>query len=157
MRPSGQPYAFKGSSQYAEEPLGRPGIRQLRRAIQEHLDETSIAMVFNPLGGVIKTPAYANAYPHRHCLYVIEVHSTFLKASHAEKERLHFTRVNNAIGSLFSGRHYVNYPDLNLENPMLGYYGQNFSRLIEIKKKYDPEHRFDFGPHSLSHWIKGNP
>jgi hypothetical protein len=43
---------------------------------------------------------------------------------------------------------YVNYLDLSLDNPFEDYYGSNLSRLVEIKRKYDPENFFN-APHSL--------
>jgi hypothetical protein len=41
-------------------------------------------------------------------------------------------------------RVYVNSPDLTLNNPFYQYYRNNLPRLIEIKKKYDPNNCFKF-------------
>lgn len=52
-------------------------------------------------------------------------------------------------------RAYVNYPDFDLGNDWAErYYGESLLRLIEIKKKYDPNLIFDFGKHSLASLVK---
>ena len=39
---------------------------------------------------------------------------------------------------------YVNAPDLAIKNFLERYYGSNLPRLVEVKKKYDPDNVFHF-------------
>ena len=43
-----------------------------------------------------------------------------------------------------SGQSYQNYIDKNLEHWQQAYYGSNYKRLQQIRKKYDPHHFFNF-------------
>ncbi|CQR59076.1 hypothetical protein PRIO_6729 [Paenibacillus riograndensis SBR5] len=39
---------------------------------------------------------------------------------------------------------YVNFPDLQIKNWPKAYYGENFGRLKQVKRKYDPHNVFRF-------------
>ena len=149
IRPKGLRYAFFGSSQYAKHLIGREGFQKIQSAIKETTDGSSIALLFEPLGGQILNPKYDNAYPHRHCRYVIEVHSSYLDLTQEARYKVNFNRFNRQIDGLFSKRQYVNYCDLELKDWGPRYYAQNLERLLEIKQKYDPNNRFSFGEQSL--------
>ena len=43
-----------------------------------------------------------------------------------------------------TGGVYPNFPDPDLENPGLAYYGENYERLLRIKAHYDPANFFSF-------------
>ncbi len=153
MRPLGIPYPFVGSSQYAEHKIGRVGFKAIEKAIGEHINGSSIGVLMEPLGGKISQPSHSNSYPHRHCRYVVELNSTFLTSSKAHVFKENFHNFNRAIDPLFSGRRYVNYCDLQVKDWANAYYAQNLAELLRIKRRYDPQNRFDFGDQSLSHLI----
>jgi FAD/FMN-containing dehydrogenase len=44
-----------------------------------------------------------------------------------------------------TGRAYQNFPDPELANPLLAYYGANLPRLQSIKTHYDPDNFFHHG------------
>ena len=41
-------------------------------------------------------------------------------------------------------QHYVNYPDINIQNYESAYYGDSYERLQKLKKKLDPDNRFNY-------------
>ena len=41
-------------------------------------------------------------------------------------------------------QHYVNYPDLNIKNYEVAYYGDSYRRLQKVKQKFDPDNRFNY-------------
>ena len=43
-----------------------------------------------------------------------------------------------------SGQAYQNYIDKNLTHWQQAYYGSNYKRLQQVRKKYDPHHFFNF-------------
>ncbi|ADO59332.1 FAD-dependent oxidase [Paenibacillus polymyxa M1] len=44
----------------------------------------------------------------------------------------------------FNRGDYVNFPDLQIKNWPKAYYGENFGRLKQVKRKYDPHNVFRF-------------
>ncbi len=38
--------------------------------------------------------------------------------------------------------HYGNYPSVNFPNWQAAYYGENYARLPQLKRRYDPENLF---------------
>ena len=63
-----------------------------------------------------------------------------------------------AVQPYATGYHYQNYPDLELINPGIGYFGEaNFRRLIEIKNKYDPTNIFRNDQSIPLSFSNGNP
>jgi FAD/FMN-containing dehydrogenase len=90
-----------------------------------------------PLGGAYNHPAPdATAYVHRSDLYLLK----FAATSGSGSAWL------DAIGELLaphtSGRAYQNFADPDLPRPLDAYYGANLPRLVEVKRRYDPDDRF---------------
>ncbi|MEU2506365.1 FAD-dependent oxidoreductase [Streptomyces sp. NPDC007863] len=93
--------------------------------------------------------ASATAYPHRDTLYCISYRSTIANATVA-------TTANKAnaqswadtafhtIDPYSNGGTYVNYMDPALTDWKQSYYGDNYARLVTVKKKYDPYRLFTF-------------
>ena len=51
-------------------------------------------------------------------------------------------KLYRAMGAYSTDRSYQNFTDPELEHPLQAYYGENLSRLIEVKRKYDPTNFF---------------
>ena len=147
---------FKGTSHYADEPIGLEGFKFIEKSIGKTLSESMTGVIeINPMGGKILIPERNNCYPHRQSLYSMGVFLQIPKHQNP-KELFEISRIfSQELSEVFSGRHYVNYPDLNLslgEGDLWAhkYYGQSLPQLIQIKKQSDPHNVFNFGDHSLS-------
>lgn len=141
---------FKGTSQYADKPIGAEGFEAIEDIISKELKNSAGTLEFIPLGGEIQSPLRDNSYPHRNSLYTMGIFLFVRKISEKQKHFEAASRFHSEIDPLFSGRHYVNYPDFSLENWADRYYGDSLQRLMDVKTKYDSESVFDFGDHSLS-------
>jgi FAD/FMN-containing dehydrogenase len=88
----------------------------------------------------------ATAYVHRnaqlHGVFTVGLESTFPPADECAAARS-WVRGGLDAMDLYSDKHtYVNYPDLDLTDWTSAYYGQNYRRLGEVKRRYDPHNFF---------------
>lgn len=120
-------------------------------AIKDALFETvtgnkGIVFQVNTLGGKIADAAFekSSCYPHRSLPYLGELQAYWDQP--ADEQRL--LKAFEAIQSLFRHAgvtaHYRNYPDINFKSWEQAYYGDNYSRLQEVKRRYDPEDIFHY-------------
>jgi FAD/FMN-containing dehydrogenase len=120
-------------------------------AIKDNLFATVIAnqgIVFqiNTLGGKIADTSFEeeSCYPHRQLPYLGELQAYWEK----EPQEASLVKAFEEIQTLFRNNgitaHYRNYPDINFKDWQTSYYGKNYSRLQEVKKKYDEGNLFDY-------------
>lgn len=95
------------------------------------------------LGGAVnRVPADATAYPHRDAEFVMNVHTRWEEPSDDERCVSWARAFFKETKPFATGGVYVNFmPDDEAER-IGGAYGGNFDRLVELKKKYDPDNFF---------------
>ncbi len=94
----------------------------------------------NTLGGAIAEGT--GAYPHRAFPYLGEQQSFWETPAQGVSRILAAGRVQEHLAKAGIKRHYVNYPDRTFADWETAYYGaENYKRLQEIKKVYDPQNR----------------
>lgn len=93
------------------------------------------------LGGEISN-AEANknsAFAHRAYPYLSELQSYWDKPAQEGRLITAYNEIRDAFQNNGINTQYINYPDLGFKNWQQAYYGDNYARLQEIKKKYDPD------------------
>ncbi len=141
---------FKGHSHFADHAIGANGFAQILSQASQTLPGTRLSMVFEPLGGAIKNPSRSNSYPHRSSIFNIEFYLGFKELRQKDFSGQALTRFHQGLAPLFSGRCYVNYPNLDLQDRALSsYYGESVAQLQLVKKRYDAGRVFNFGEQSL--------
>jgi hypothetical protein len=140
-----------GASDYVTSPLSSAGIGVIVDFVnQRQADPTQGegGAQFDAYGGAInRVASTATAFAHRDALAGIQRSSSFYMTDspaviHAGRTWLdQFTK---ALRPHVSGGSYVNYEDPDLANYAEAYYGQNLSRLQQIKKQADPDRVFNF-------------
>ena len=130
---------FLARSDYLERPLAPAGVAQLLSSIEARAREPgSGAVLFDAYGGAINRVAPgASAFVHRNALCCLQY------LSYGGGGRW-MSRIHAAMRPFVSGKAYQNYIDPQLEDWRQAYYGQNYRRLLEIRREVDPEHRFRF-------------
>lgn len=105
-------------------------------------------MIFqiNTLGGEINNSSMAkkSAYPHRNINYLSEAQCYWGKDKEEPRCMQAMKDVQMIISQNGIDQHYVNYPDLNIENYLHDYYGSSYNRLKRLKMKLDPRNRFSY-------------
>ncbi|MDJ0346852.1 FAD-dependent oxidoreductase [Streptomyces sp. H10-C2] len=102
---------------------------------------------FMGLGGAAGDPSpTATAYVHRdtlfHVGYGIALQSPTPAPEDAAAAIAWTTKGFNTIAPLSNGQSYINFPDPLLPDWQAAYYGQNYPRLLQVNKRYDPDNFF---------------
>jgi len=103
----------------------------------------------NVLGGKIaEIKPHETAFDFRHSLFWLLLNSQWANEDQQPEFVSWITNFYNELGPYFPGHIYVNTPDAAIPNYLAQYYGNNLKRLIEVKRKYDPENIFKY-PQSI--------
>jgi len=94
----------------------------------------------NTLGGNIQNDAFAAnaAFPHRDYNFISELQTYWENEKQGVELIENFKEVQNIFSANGIIAQYCNYPNLDLNNWETAYYGDNYSKLQQIKNKYDP-------------------
>jgi FAD/FMN-containing dehydrogenase len=95
---------------------------------------------FDLLGGgaIARVPADATAFVHRGSLFYISLIALWEREDEAEANIAWTDDLKASLQPYLSGEVYQNYADADLEDWPAAYYGTNYARLQEIKRRYDP-------------------
>ena len=95
---------------------------------------------FVHMGGDIQnTPPTATAFPARAAQYSFYTYGRFLDEKHQQEVYKFATNTYEAVKNSGSAvGSYINYMDRHLVNWAHEYYGQNYERLCQVKKKWNP-------------------
>lgn len=97
-------------------------------------------------GAANRIPATATAYSARDARFVMNVHGRWESASEDERCISWSRAFFKAAAPYASGGGYVNFMTEDEAGRVSAAYGSNYSRLVEIKRRYDPENVFHLNP-----------
>lgn len=108
-----------------------------------HIPEQLSVVGFEPFGGAItRVEESATAFPQRSASYVLGVWSGWIEAENDEKN-INWTReLYDKMTPFASGGAYSNYLDNDDSDKISASFGSNYSRLQDVKNKYDPNNFF---------------
>jgi len=155
QNPQGQ---LSRASEYAKsdiftKPLSSQGIGTLLAGVEKFqraggAPGASGGIAFDALGGAVNRVAPgATAFVHRNALFQAQYTTTWpLGSAAAAVARQHAWQQSfwQSMRPYASGQAYQNYIDPALANWRQAYYGANFTRLTQVKAKYDPDRVFTF-------------
>jgi hypothetical protein len=105
-------------------------------------------VLFDAWGGTIADVAPdATAFPHRDARFLAQEFVTFhgpITDATLGTNRRWLTNLWRAFRPAASGAAYVNYIDPELRDWLRAYYGDNLTRLVDVKRRYDPNDAFRF-------------
>ncbi len=113
----------------------------IAEAFEKVQSTTGMIYAVNTLGGKIKDAEAEkkSAFAHREYNFISELQTYWKKEEQEKKILASFNETRKLFTSNGITAEYINYPDINLENWEKSYYGKNYQRLQEVKRKYDPE------------------
>ncbi len=139
-------------SDFFDRPLGPAVIHALLGRIEGRSGSAALrshagGVLFDAWGGRIADvgPA-ATAFRHRQAHFLAQEFVTFGSLTHAEAQanRRWLQHLWHDLRPAASGFAYVNYIDPDLPHWLQAYYGANLTRLVQVKRRYDPDDVFRF-------------
>lgn len=132
----------KGKSAYIDKPLGPDAIAALMQSLSRNPPGVP-TIVCDAYGGAIaKVAPDETAFSHRAGVLYCMQYGTIWEDASATAHRLQqMDEAYEAIRPYMSGA-YVNYCDLELDDWQTAYWGPNYPRLREVKRKFDPANVF---------------
>ncbi len=136
---------FKAKNSFIDRPFNQSAID----IIYKYTSEPRGTFLFTRLGGKIsEIKPQDTAFPYRDSLYWLLLNAQWDNENYAADYFAWIENFYRELGPSLPGKVYVNAPDANIPNYLAQYYGNNLARLIEVKKKYDPENIFNY-PQSI--------
>jgi FAD/FMN-containing dehydrogenase len=149
---------FKSTSSFAYKPFPPKAIQTLRTYLEEtpalscSPSQPSMVQLLGGGGYPSRIPPDATAVFARQAKFVVQYDAYWTAPEDGAKTVAWIEAFRNAMAPYTSGA-YVNYVDASIQDWQRAYYGTNLERLVEVKRKYDPENVFNFAqsiPLSLS-------
>jgi FAD/FMN-containing dehydrogenase len=140
-------------SDFFTKPLSSHGIGTLLAGVESFqrvagAPGASGGIAFDALGGAVNRVAPgATAFVHRNALFQAQYTTTWpVGSAAAAVARQHAWQQSfwQSMRPYASGQAYQNYVDPALTNWRQAYYGANYTRLSQVKGKYDPDRVFSF-------------
>ena len=138
---------FKNSSTFVYEPLSESALDVLIHNLQIAPGTANLISLGSLGGQISQVPVSATAFVHRKALSLIQYLSYWNQDTEADKNIRWIEAFRNSMLPYTRGA-YLNYCDSLIPDWPLAYFGKNLSRLMKVKKIYDPENLFHF-PQSI--------
>lgn len=133
-----------GSSRIMGPDLDENGWRRILDVFLESPSQTNVFGLEAYGGAINRVERDATAFFHRRASFDLFVYSFWIYAHEEDAARAYIDRFERELTPISTGHAYQNYPNPAERNYRELFWGNNFSRLLEIKKRYDPHMFFRF-------------
>lgn len=93
-------------------------------------------------GAMARVAPDATAYPYRNAHFIMNVHTRWREASQDSKHVGWARDLFQATAPFATGSAYVNFMPADETDRIEKVYGKNYPRLVEVKRRWDPQNRF---------------
>ena len=140
---------FYAKSCFVQRPYDAAAIETLFRAVEQWPGTQRNCMIesFSYGGEVNAVPSAATAFPHRKQLFCSQQVAYFGPSESTASKAAAVTWLNNLHAQMApsgSGGAFVNYIDADQSDWQRAYYGGNWQRLRQVRRRYDPQGLFAF-------------
>jgi FAD/FMN-containing dehydrogenase len=138
---------FSGKSDYVGKPFPARAVRELQNRIEARQSSShgSGALIMDAYGGAIgRVRPDATAFVHRSPLCSMQYLAYWGADRHQAASLAWIRGFHGAMRPYVTGAAYQNYADPDLEDWQRAYYGSNYARLVDVKRRFDPDRLFRF-------------
>lgn len=131
---------FISKSFFVKQPYNAENFEEAQKFLLEIPNDSCGIYINSEQGAISQRSANESAYVHRDALFNFKV---FIDATDADHDHvvsgeMWMKQFLESVKFLDSGNTYQNYPERDVTEYLDRYYGSNLARLIEIKRKWDP-------------------
>jgi FAD/FMN-containing dehydrogenase len=140
---------FKSTSALAYDLFSADVIKMLKQGLEgvpplsAVPSQPSMIQLLGGGGQVSRIPTAATAVYHRKAQFVVQYDAYWAAPDDGPKTLAWIEALRDSLLPYTRGS-YVNYQDDSIKNRLQAYYEDNLPRLMEIKRKYDPDNFFKF-------------
>lgn len=136
-------YYHQAKSFYVKKPYDSESLREAQDVLSAIPTQAGGILISSEQGAIGKHQSNESAYVHRDALFNLKIFFETENKEDAERGRTWMNRFYETVKFLDSGATFPNYPERNLKDYLRRFYGSNLERLVEIKRKWDPDHYFN--------------
>lgn len=144
--PGGNP--FKNTSAYAYERLGPEAIDRIVRYLHAAPNDQGLVQLDAYGGAVARVPPHATAFAHRAGVLWNMQFQAYWSDPAEQDDNIRWVEDFRRSLLPFTRGAYVNYIDRDIHDWPSQYYGDNFTKLTEVKRAWDPRNVFRY-PQSI--------
>ena len=122
--------------------LSDPAVEVMTRAFERAPSELCALVIEDFHGAVTRVAPTATAYPHREPGYNLFLISQWTDAAQTETCIAWARETFDALSPHMADRSYTNYLSADDYDRVRQAYGPNYERLVELKRRYDPDNLF---------------
>jgi FAD/FMN-containing dehydrogenase len=122
--------------------LSAPAVEVMTDAFERSPSELCALVVEDFHGAVTRVPTTATAYPHREPGFNLFLISQWSDPSRTDAGIAWARETFDALAPYMADRSYTNYLSADDYDRVRQAYGPNFERLVELKRRYDPDNLF---------------
>ncbi|PSL52209.1 FAD/FMN-containing dehydrogenase [Saccharothrix carnea] len=143
--------AFAVRTRSTAKPLPDAGVATIVDAVDawpgsSNADGAGVAL-FTWGGAINRVPVTETAFPHRDVLFLISMDTSWHTEDGPAVVRANLdwlAGLHERMGEFAADAAYVNFTDPDLDDWRSAYHGPNHARLVEVKRRYDPDRVFRF-------------
>ncbi len=152
-RPCTGPRKFKATGSFIYEPLSKDILNRLnKKMISAPINSRQFYEFIGLNGAVSMIKPSETAFVHRNSLYLLEIESIWTSNAY-RNANINWTNCVKSLVDPVGVGNYRGFTDFNIIDWQQQYYGDNYSRLREVKSKYDPLNVFKY-PQSIEPYSK---
>ncbi|GAA4439377.1 FAD-binding oxidoreductase [Actinokineospora soli] len=144
--------SFAVRTRCAKRPLSEAGVSAVVSAVDKwpgggNPDGAGVAL-FTWGGAISRVPVEATAFAHRDTLFLVSMDASWSTEDDPEVERANLdwlAALHEELGEHAEDASYLNFTDPDLRDWRSAYHGANHDRLVEVKRRYDPDRVFRTG------------
>ncbi|MET7906000.1 FAD-binding oxidoreductase [Streptomyces sp. NPDC005355] len=140
---------YAARSDFYDRSLSQAGVRAMLGQLENYGQRTggggAVSIALTALGGAVNRVApQSTAFVHRRSRFLAQYTASWPAGGSGAVQNAWLDGAHTAMRRYASGAAYQNYTDASLKDWRSAYYGSAADRLTKLKKRYDPDRRFDF-------------